>query len=142
MSRRFVRSLPNLAERLGMVLVCEDSDELRALLVGHLTRQRGLEVVDDVDNAGDALEAVRALRPDAILLDLVLGDTDPGELLLALAALDARPLVIVFSGLSPATLTPKARAAVDLHLDKTTPLREVAELVAEAITAHRAGERT
>ena len=139
--RRFVRALPNIAERPGRVVVCEDSDEMRALLVSHLARQRGLEVVGDVANSKDALDAVLQLHPDALLLDLVLDDADPDEVLLALAAIDARPLVIVFSGLSSSALPPAARAVVDLHLDKATPLPEVADLVAETVAAHRAGER-
>jgi CheY-like chemotaxis protein len=121
--------------------VCEDSDELRALLVSRLAKQRGLEVVGAVATSGEALEDVLRLRPDALLLDLMLDDADPEELLLALAAIEARPLVIVFSGMSPAALTPEVRAVMDLHLDKTTPLREVAERVAQTIAAHRAGER-
>jgi CheY-like chemotaxis protein len=141
MSRRFVRALPNVDERPGRVLVCEDSDELRALIVRGLAKHRGLEVVGDVPDSGQALEAVLELRPDALLLDLMLDDADPDEMLLALAAIDARPLVVVFSGLAPAALTPEARAVIDLHLDKTTPLRDVAELVAEAVASHRAGER-
>ena len=141
MSRRFVRALPNLDDHPARVLVCEDSDELRALLVSRLAKQRGLEVVGDVANSRDALEAVLQLRPDAILLDLLLDDTEPDEMLLALAAIDGRPVVVVFSGLSPSALTPGVRAVIDLHLDKTTPLREVSEQLAKTIAAHRAGER-
>ena len=141
MSRRFVRSLPNLADRPGRVLICEDSDELRALLVSRLAMTGGIEVVGAVADSASALEAIEQLRPDAILLDLMTGDVDPNDTLQRLATIDARPLVIVFSGLDPGALAPESRRTVDLHLDKTTPLRRVAEFVADAITEHRAGER-
>jgi CheY-like chemotaxis protein len=141
MSRRFVRSLPNLAERPGRVLICEDSDELRALLVSRLEKTRGVEVVGDVADSAAALDAIERLRPDAILLDLMTGDSDPNDMLQTLATIDGRPLVIVFSGLEPGELAPESRRTIDLHLDKTTPLRRVAEFVAEAIAARREGER-
>jgi chemotaxis response regulator CheB len=138
MSPRFIRPLPNLPERAAQVLVCEDSDELRTLLVSRLTEQPGIEVVGDVADGAAALEAVIRLRPDALLLDLLIDDTDPDEMLQALAANQARPLVIVFSGLAPDALAPESRAVIDLHLDKITPLQTVAELVAEAVASHRA----
>jgi CheY-like chemotaxis protein len=141
MSSRFVRALPNLPERPGRVLVCEDSDELRALLVSRLAKERRLEIVGDVASSEAALEAALRLRPDALLLDLMLDDTDPKELLLALARMDPRPLVIVFSGMAPTALTPEVRGMIDLHLDKPTPLHEVADLVTQTIASHRTGER-
>jgi DNA-binding NarL/FixJ family response regulator len=141
MSPRFVRPLPNLDDRPGRVLICEDSNDLRALLVSRLAKQRAVEVVGDVADGGAALEAVKRLRPDALLLDLMIDDTDPSEMLHALAALEPRPLVIVFSGLAPSALSQESRATIDLYLDKTTPLRAVAELVAEAVSARRSGER-
>jgi CheY-like chemotaxis protein len=141
MSRRFVRSLPKLADRPGRVLICEDSDELRALLVSRLEKTGGVEVVGDVADSASALDAIERLRPDAILLDLMTGDADPNDMLRTLATIDARPLVIVFSGLEPGELAPESRRTIDLHLDKTTPLRRVAEFVVDAIAARREGER-
>jgi DNA-binding NarL/FixJ family response regulator len=138
MSPRFIRPLPNLPDRSAQVLVCEDSDELRALIVSRLARQPGLDVVGEVADGEAVLEAVVRLRPDALLLDLLIDDTDPDEMLQTLAAIDARPLVIVFSGLAPDALAPESRPIIHLHLDKTTPLQTVAELVAEAIASHRA----
>jgi CheY-like chemotaxis protein len=139
-TRRLIRSLPNVDERPGQVLVCEDSDELRTLLVRRLTQHRRLEVVGEVATGEAALEAVVRLRPDALLLDLLIGDTDPDDMLEALAAIETRPLVIVFSGLAPEALAPESRPVVDLHLDKSTPLQTVADLVAEAIASAHAGD--
>jgi DNA-binding NarL/FixJ family response regulator len=141
MSRRFARSLPNLGARPGRVLVCEDSDELRALLVSRLGAEPGIEVIGDVADAVAALEAIEQMRPDAVLLDLVIDDADPDEMLQALAALDSRPVVVVFSGLAATALAPESRRVIDVYLDKTTPLRRVAELVVQAVSARRAGER-
>jgi CheY-like chemotaxis protein len=141
MSRRFVRALPNLAAHPGRVLICEDSDELRALLVSRLAEDRGLEVVGDVADGDAALAAIERLRPDAVLLDLVSDGTDPDQMLQTLGALESRPLLVVFSGLACSALAPESRSNVDLYLDKTTPLRRVAELLADAISAHRVGDR-
>jgi DNA-binding NarL/FixJ family response regulator len=141
MSRRFARALPNLDDRPGRVLICEDSDELRAMLVSRLAAQHGVEVVGDVSDGAAALEAIADLDPDVLLLDLVMDDGDPEEMLRALAAVEPRPIVIVYSGLAPGVLAPESGATIDLFLNKGTPLPAVAELVAEAITAHRAGER-
>jgi two-component system response regulator AlgR len=141
MSRRFARALPNLDDRPGRVLICEDSDELRALLVGRLAKQRGLEVVGDVSDGAAALEAISELDPDVLLLDLVMDDGDPEEMLRALAAVEPRPIVVAYSGLAPGMLTPESGATIDVFLNKGTPVRAVAELVADTIAAHRAGER-
>jgi two-component system, LytTR family, response regulator AlgR len=141
MSPRFARSLPHFNHAPGRVLICEDADELRSLLVSYLAKQPGLEIVGEVADGRSALDAIAQLQPDALLMDLVMDDTDPDEMLEALTDIEPRPLVIVFSGLTPGALSGASRRIVDVFLDKTTPLRAVAEIVAESIAARRTGER-
>jgi chemotaxis response regulator CheB len=140
MSPRFVRALPTLPAHPARVLICEDSDELRALLVSRLAKDRGLEIIGEVADGKAALDAIERLRPDVVLLDLVSDNTDPDEILQTLAGLASRPLVVVFSGLAPSALAPESHRTVDLYLDKTTPLRQVAQLVVTTVSAQRACE--
>lgn len=57
------------------VLVVDDSAPFRATARA-LLEARGYDVVGTAADGGEALAAVQALRPDAVLLDINLPDTD------------------------------------------------------------------
>ena len=57
-----------------------------------------MEVVGTADNGADALALIGELKPDVLLLDLVLSKLDGLELLRRLGEVERRPQVIVLSG--------------------------------------------
>jgi CheY-like chemotaxis protein len=71
-----------------------------------LLEATGFTVVDEAEDGASALASVRALRPDVVLLDVLLPDTTGLELAEALAAEPLGPAVVLTSSRSAADLGP------------------------------------
>jgi DNA-binding NarL/FixJ family response regulator len=78
------------------VLVVDDDPGFRGLAVRMLTAA-GLKVVGQADSAAAAMAAARAVKPDAVLVDVDLPDRNGIALALELSALPWRPRVVLTS---------------------------------------------
>ena len=87
------------------VLVVDDHESFRRL-ARRLLEMAGFVVVDEAGDGASALAAVRELRPDVVLLDVLLPDTTGIELAEVLAADPAPPLVVLTSSRAAADLEP------------------------------------
>ena len=58
------------------VLVVDDHAVVRAGLRGLLELQDGIEVVGDAENGAEGIEAAARMRPDVVLMDLVMPGLD------------------------------------------------------------------
>jgi DNA-binding response OmpR family regulator len=56
------------------VLVVDDDKDIRELM--HLILEMEGYAVTELDNGHDVFDAIQVLRPDVVLLDVMLGDTD------------------------------------------------------------------
>jgi CheY-like chemotaxis protein len=98
------------------VLVIDDAPEIRRIAIFSLTRFGKMQVLEAASGQ-EGVEAARAHRPDAILLDMVLPDIDGGQVLAALRA-DPLTAAIPVVLLTASTLDPErvramgARAAL------------------------------
>jgi len=99
------------------VMVCDDSGALRRLISRVLTSERGIEVSATAENGRDALDQIRARRPDLLVLDIEMPVLDGLSTLKELRSFDRSLPVIMFSTLtnegSSATLEALARGAHD-----------------------------
>ena len=87
------------------VLVVDDHQSFRRL-ARRLLETAGFTVVDEAADGASALAAVRALRPDVVLLDVLLPDTNGLELAETLASEPPTPVVVLTSSRSAADLQP------------------------------------
>ena len=71
----------------------------------------GFRVVGEAPDGASAVAAVHVLRPDVVLLDVVLPDTTGFEVAASLAAGQNRPLVVLTSSRSAADLDEQIRTA-------------------------------
>ena len=78
------------------VLIIDDDARFRALARA-LLEASGYAVVGEAADGRQALEAVRGLRPDAVLLDVQLPDRDGFAVATALVALDGPAVVLISS---------------------------------------------
>jgi CheY-like chemotaxis protein len=92
------------------VLVVDDDPTFRRLAVRMLERM-GLAVVGQAATAAEGVEIARALRPEAVLVDVGLPDGSGTTLAVELAGLAWRPRIVLTSN-DPGALTEAvARAA-------------------------------
>lgn len=78
------------------VLIVDDHDGFRAFARALLWSE-GFEVVGEADDGASALQAVKQLDPDLVLLDVQLPDLDGFEVAERLAADEAPPAVVLVS---------------------------------------------
>ena len=80
------------------VLLCDDSRALRMLAAGQL-QEAGFEVVGEAGNGVEAVSQYQALRPDLVLLDLVMPECDGRGALARILELDPQARVVILSSL-------------------------------------------
>jgi two-component system chemotaxis response regulator CheY len=80
------------------VLLCDDSRALRMLAAGQLD-EAGFEVVGEAGNGLEAVERYRELRPDLVLLDLVMPELDGRQALVRILEHDPAARVVILSSL-------------------------------------------
>jgi DNA-binding NarL/FixJ family response regulator len=80
------------------VLLCDDSRALRMLTARQLA-ESGFDVVGEADNGEAAIAQYRALKPEIVLLDLVMPQLDGKQALRQILEFDAGARVVILSSL-------------------------------------------
>ncbi|MEU4508731.1 response regulator transcription factor [Nonomuraea wenchangensis] len=117
------------------VLIVDDHEVVRQGLRFVLEQEDGIEVVGEAGDGEAALRAVRALRPDVMLLDLVMPGMDGLRALEALreAADGPAPAVIVLTSFQEEDRVVEAvRLGALSYLSKTSAVDRVVEAVRAA----------
>ena len=81
------------------LVVIDDSQQMKEMIVQEFNEQNGFEVLEHITNGTKALEAVKALRPDIVLLDLVIPGRDGMSILEDIHSIQNPPKVIVVTAL-------------------------------------------
>ena len=79
------------------ILIVDDSFVMRALLRGIVTSDPDLEVAGEATNGLEALQQIKAMAPDLVLLDIEMPHMDGIECLKRLRLLSKVPVIIVSS---------------------------------------------
>jgi two-component system chemotaxis response regulator CheY len=80
------------------VLLCDDSRALRMLAAGQL-EEAGFQVAGEAGNGLDAVAQYQALKPDLVLLDLVMPECDGRQALARILQADPKARVVILSSL-------------------------------------------
>ena len=111
------------------ILLVDDNVSARALLAAFVEQTPGLELCGEAGDGWQGLELTGRLRPDLVLLDLIMPGLDGIGFLEGLAGLSGgwRPRVIVLSGVSTdAYVQHSCRLGADYYLVKPVNLRQLA----------------
>jgi DNA-binding NarL/FixJ family response regulator len=93
----------------GSVLVVDDDPAFRRL-AQRILEPFGLAVAGEADTAASAISAADALRPDAVLVDVGLPDSDGVALARELSALPWQPRVVLTSSNAEAATASEVRS--------------------------------
>ena len=80
------------------ILIADSNQDFCSLLTDLISAEKDMEVVAAADNGLDALALITELKPDLVLLDLVLTKLDGLEVLRRLPETGVKPHVIILSG--------------------------------------------
>ncbi|MEV5750432.1 response regulator transcription factor [Actinoallomurus sp. NPDC052308] len=115
------------------VLVVDDHQVVRQGLRFVLEQERDIEVAGECGDGLSAVTAIRALRPDVVLLDMVMPGMDGPGVLEALRGDETPPAVIVLTSfLEEDRVVEAIRAGALSYLPKTAAAEEVVAAVRAA----------
>jgi two-component system chemotaxis response regulator CheB len=86
-----------MASKAIRVLVVDDSAVIRAMITDNIAEEPGMEVAGTASNGRKALEAIDALRPDVVTLDIEMPGMDGLETLDAILTRRPVPVIMVSS---------------------------------------------
>ena len=120
------------------VLLVDDHDMVRLGVSSYLSIQEDIEVIGEAENGKIGYEKALSLRPDVILMDLVMDEMDGIEATKAiLADWPEAKIIIVTSFIDDEKVYPAIEAGAAGYLLKTSTAHEIAD----AIRATQRGER-
>ncbi len=114
------------------VYVVEDSEILTKLLVSMLRSDLGVRVVGNSGEAAHATEQIANLKPDVVIVDLVLRSGNGFDVLSALREMNSPPTALVLTNHSGSVYRDAARklgVAEDHYFDKTEQIGSMCALI-------------
>lgn len=112
------------------VLFADDHEMVRIGVSAYLSAQVDIEVVAEADDGGEAVEKTLALKPDIILMDLVMKEMDGIEATKQI--MEAWPeakVIIVTSFIDDGKVYPALEAGATSYILKTSKASEIAKAI-------------
>jgi DNA-binding NarL/FixJ family response regulator len=111
------------------VLIADDSLIVREHLVTMIEELAGIEIVGQAENVAEAISAVRILKPDAVILDILMPGGSGFKVLQNIKQAGAGPMVIILTNYPYPVFRQKClQAGADFFLDKSTEFDQIPEL--------------
>ena len=123
------------------IFLADADEEYRNLLKRMLECEDDMRVVGGTGDGAEALQKIRELRPDVVVMDLILGQLDGLELIKSLDQMEPRPKLLVLSALRRGTLTELAvRNGADMYILKPCRSEAVCEHIRQLMGESGIGE--
>ncbi|HEO8419567.1 response regulator [Niallia sp. FSL W8-0635] len=114
------------------VLLVDDHEMVRIGVSSYLSAQTDIEVVGEAENGSRAVELALELKPDVILMDLVMEEMDGIEATRQIVeAWEDAKIIIVTSFLDDEKVYPALQAGATSYMLKTSKASEIARAVRE-----------
>jgi HlyD family secretion protein len=118
-----------VGQNISIILV-DDSDSIRETLRNYLVPHADFQIVGSVDNAQTALEQIKTLNPDIVLMDIEMPGMDGIRATRAIAQQFSQTKVIVLTSHDEKLyLNQVLNAGAKGYLLKTTPVEELAHSI-------------
>lgn len=123
------------------VLVAEDSSLLRTQIIGTFSDLDGIEIAGETHEALAACRAIGELKPDVLILDILMRGGNGIEVLKQLKREGGFTVVIVLTdSTSPPYRKRSTDAGAEFFLDKSTEFGKVREIIQGLIERFQNGE--
>jgi len=111
------------------VFIVDDSLIVREHLVTMLDELAGIEIVGQAENVAEAINGIRILQPDVVILDIRMPDGNGIDVLRHVKQDEVSPMVIILTNYPyPAYRQKCLEAGADFFLDKSTEFDQIPEL--------------
>ena len=115
------------------VLIVDDHDMVRQGALGYLEAQPDIEVVGEAENGAQAVDLVKELIPDVVLMDLVMPGMDGVEATRKIKDLSPRTQIIVLTSFhDDEHIFPALKAGAISYLLKDIKAQELVEAIQRA----------
>ena len=123
-------------ESVKRIIAADTGVEFRKGLIRSLTEEAGFQVVGETGDGPELLRMVRELRPDAVVMEMVLtGGMDGMDVLDELAKQKERPQVLVLSSYMKGSMVDMAAAkGADFFMTKPCRVSAVGERLRQVMT--------
>ncbi|MFG6119710.1 response regulator [Thalassobacillus sp. B23F22_16] len=112
------------------VLFADDHEMVRIGVSAYLSAQADIDVVAEADDGGEAVELALRLKPDVILMDLVMKEMDGIEATREIiAGWPEAKIIIVTSFIDDEKVYPALEAGATSYLLKTSKAEEIASAI-------------
>ncbi|WP_416730059.1 response regulator transcription factor [Fictibacillus sp. JL2B1089] len=112
------------------VLLVDDHEMVRIGVSAYLSAQPDIEVTDEAENGRVAIEKALALKPDVILMDLVMDEMDGIEATREITgAWPEAKIIVVTSFLDDEKVYPALEAGASSYMLKTSKASDIAQAV-------------
>lgn len=120
------------------VLIVDDHALMRVGLRSILELQDGIAVVGEAGNGVQAVQMARKLKPDIVIMDLVMPEKDGAEATREILALEPRPRVVVLSSYGSSQEMKKAIGfGASAALQKESATRDILKAIRKVIEGGR-----
>jgi len=114
------------------VFIVDDSEIVIERLKTMLSDLKEIEIVGQANNPYDAITGIRALQPDAVILDLQMPGGSGMGVLLSIKRDDSAPAVLILTNYPYPQYRKKCmEAGADFFFDKSTEFEKVPEVLKE-----------
>ena len=111
------------------VFVADDSPAVRARVVRMLTEIQGVEIVGQAGDAPETIDAVKRLRPDAVVLDIHMPSGSGIDVLLEIRQNVPPPLVIILTNYPYVQYRERCLGAgADYFFDKSNEFEKITDV--------------
>ena len=112
------------------VLVAEDSPLLRSQIIRTFSDLKGIEIFGERHEAMEACGVITELKPDVVILDILMRGGNGIEVLKKLRRENCLPVVIVLTNDSaPPYRRESTQAGAEFFLDKSTEFGKMREII-------------
>lgn len=121
------------------VFIVDDSAVVCERLIGMLTELAEIEIAGQAQNAQDAIQSIRKLKPDVVILDIRMPGGNGIEVLKEIKKDKPAPLIIILTNYPYSQYRKKCmEGGADFFFDKSTEFQEVIEVLKKLIKESKA----